>query len=118
MLGAYVTAVLFNWEIQNGPRYVPVYFNRLGANLSYVCGLLDPSSGVNPLNVPAKLADFSSLIYADSVRLSAMMDFTVNTGSLANPQGMISLAATLNLYPHKSEGEKPFSLSFDMSLNF
>ena len=118
VLGAYVTAVLFNWEIQNGPRYVPVYFNRLGAKLSYVCGLLDPSSGVNPLNVPAKLADFSSLIYADSVRLSAMMDFTVNTGSLANPQGMISLAATLNLYPHKSEGEKPFSLSFDMSLNF
>ncbi|MBQ5400860.1 MAG: hypothetical protein IIU15_06525 [Treponema sp.] len=118
VFGGYATLMLADWEIQKGPPVFPLYFNRLVATVSYVFGMLDSSGGVNALNAPERLFSSKNLIWSDTIRLTGLLQCTVNTGALANPQVLASIGATVNFYPHKISGSSPVSVSLATSLNF
>lgn len=118
IFGGYATLLLADWEIQKGPPVFPLYFNRLVATVSYVFGMLDSKGGVNVLSAPERLFSSKNLVWADTIRLTGLLQCTVNTGALANPQVLASIGATVNFYPHKTSGSSPVSVSLATSLNF
>lgn len=118
ILGGYAKILLFDFEIQNGPPYVPVYFNRIVSVLTYTGIILSHDGGINPLNAAEKLFSWSGLKYTDSLKLTAVLQCTPNTGAMANPQVMATIGASFCYYPHHEPGADPFSVSLATSLNF
>lgn len=117
ILTANVSAVIFDWEIQKGTKFVPIYFNRFYTNLTYSCALFDASWDVSIFNVWEKMGHLSDYIFADSLRWGFYLDGTLNTGSMANPSGMATFALELIYSPRLKDG-KQFSMSGNISLNF
>jgi len=118
ILGAYATVLIFDWEIQNGPMFVPIYFNRFASTLSYECGFMDAGGDVNFLNAASRLWSMDGLLYVDSITLTAVFPCTVNTGARANSAGIGTIGASLIYYPHHGASGNPFSVSVATSLNF
>lgn len=118
LFGAYASVMLFSWEIQTGPTFFPIYFNRFVSTLSYVCGLLDLRENVSLLNLPSKILYERDFIYADYLRLTASLQCTPNTGAMASTSVMGTLGASFNFYPRETNNSKRFSVSVSTSLNF
>ncbi len=118
VFSGYVSALLFGLEIQKGPRWVPLYFNRLVATASYNFSLNHSGGGVNPFNVPSKLLEPSALSYDDYIRLTVALQCTPNTGAMANPDIMGTFGISLDVHPRKEKGAGFMTVSMATSLNF
>ena len=118
LLGIEAQTVLFDWEIQKGLGYFPVYMNRLMLTGEYDIYWKKKNSSFAIMNIMDDLRNLPEVPYMDAVTASLCLNGNFNYGNLSLENGYTaSVNFSYFLHSEKNNGSR-FRFSFDNRLKF